>query len=66
MQWHDVTRKILEGHWGGQAKFWGGSGTPWHLPSSARGFNPTARPNAQVTMKTASQRFSTTAGFKSV
>jgi len=28
MQWHDVTRKILGGHWGGQAKFWGGSGPP--------------------------------------
>ena len=35
MQWHDVTRKILGGHWGGQAKFWGGSGLPWHPPSSA-------------------------------
>jgi len=22
LQWHDVTRKILEGHWGDQAKFW--------------------------------------------
>jgi len=31
MQWHDVTRKIL----GGQAKIWGGSGPPWHPPSSA-------------------------------
>jgi len=28
--------------------------------------NPTARPSAQVTMKTESQRFSTTAGFKLV
>jgi len=27
---------------------------------------PTARPSAQVTMKTASKRFSTIAGFKSV
>jgi len=26
--------------------------------------NPTARPGAQVTMKTASKRFSTMAGFK--
>jgi len=33
MQWHDVTRKIL----GGQAKFWWGSGPPWHPPSSAPG-----------------------------
>jgi len=31
MQWHDVTRKIF----GGQAKFWGGSGPLWHPPSSA-------------------------------
>ena len=28
MQWHDVTQKILGGHWGGQTKFWGGSGPP--------------------------------------
>jgi len=28
--------------------------------------NPTARPSAQVLMKTASKRFSTIAGFKSV
>jgi len=28
--------------------------------------NPTARPSAQVTMKAASQRFSTVAGFKLV
>jgi len=32
VQWHDVTRKILGGHWGGQAKFWGGSCAPWHPP----------------------------------
>ena len=35
LQWHDVTRKILGGHWRGQAKFLGGSGLPWHPPSSA-------------------------------
>ena len=29
-------------------------------------FNPTAGPSVQVTMKTVSQRFSTTAGFKPV
>jgi len=28
--------------------------------------NPTAKPSAQVTMKTARQRFSTIAGFKPV
>jgi len=28
LQWHDVTRKIFGGHWGGQAKFFGGSGPP--------------------------------------
>ena len=28
MQCHDVTRKILEGPLGDQAKFWGGSGHP--------------------------------------
>jgi len=27
--------KFWGGYWGGQAKFWGGSGPPWHLPSSA-------------------------------
>jgi len=28
MQWHDVTRKILGSHRGGQAKFLGGRGPP--------------------------------------
>ena len=32
LQWHDVTRKILGGHWGDLAKFLGVSGPP----SSAR------------------------------
>jgi len=35
LQWHDVTRKILGGPLGGQAKFGGGSGPTWHPPSSA-------------------------------
>ena len=35
LQWHDVTRKILGGTLGGQAKFGGGQ---WHPPSSAPAF----------------------------
>jgi len=31
MQWHDTTRKISGGPLGGQAKFLGSSGLPWHL-----------------------------------
>ena len=37
LQWHDVTRKILGGPLGGQAKFLGGQWPPWHPPSSAPG-----------------------------
>jgi len=36
LQWHDVTRKILGGHWGGQAKFWGAV-APLAPPSSTPG-----------------------------
>jgi len=34
LQWHDVTRKILGGHWGARQNF-GGAVPPWHPPSSA-------------------------------
>ena len=41
MQWHDVTRKILGGPLGGQAKFLGGQWPPWHPPSSAPTYTTT-------------------------
>ena len=34
--------KCWGGHWGGQANFLGGSGLPWHPPSSAPGSNTRA------------------------